>query len=123
RQTVFRSNVRNVASESFFYDLPRKFASDAQVVDKAMRLLDDYAGSAFEHLVNDLEQRRCFNNEDKPLRKAIATFVAIQAVRTRLFRNQFTMQYGAILNEIERRRVEVPAKWKNDISDERVAFE
>jgi hypothetical protein len=119
----FPRNVDEIASEERFYDLSPKFSQDFQVMEKALGELETYTAPAFDHLLNDLEQKRGFNHQDKPLRQAIATFIAIQDIRTRLFRDQYMQKHGAIIQEIERRGITIPPEWKADVSDERVAFE
>jgi hypothetical protein len=119
----FPRNVDEIASEERFYDLSPKYSPDFQVMEKALSELETYTAPAFEHLLNDLEQQCGFNYKDEPLRQAIATFIVIQDIRTRLFRDQFLQRHDAIIEEIERRGIEVPQEWKEDVSDERVVFE
>lgn len=119
----FPRNVDEIASEERFYDLSPKYSTDFQVMEKALGELETYTAPAFEHFLNDLEQKNGFNHRDKPLRQAIATFIVIQDVRTRLFRDQFLQKHDAIIEEIEQRGIEVPPGWKEEATDERVAFE
>jgi hypothetical protein len=120
---VFRKNVDELASEDGFYDLSPEFATDYRTMDKALGHLEDYAAPAFEHLIHDLDHRRGFNHRDEPLRRAIATFVVIQDVRTRLFRDQYVQKHDAVLKEIERRFIVVPPAWPKEVSPQRAAFE
>jgi hypothetical protein len=119
----FPRNVDEIASEERFYDLPPKYSQDFQVMEKALGELETYTAPAFEHFLNDLEQKRGFNHRDKHLRQAIAMFIVIQDIRTRLFRDQFLQKHDAIIEEIERRGIEVPPEWKEDVSEEKLAFE
>ena len=123
KKQVYSSDVRNVASENGFYDLSPKFAADMQAMDKALQLIEEYAAPAFVHLLTDLEQKRAFNHKDEKLRRAIATFIAVQDVRTRLFRDQYVQKHDLVLQEIERRFGIKPPPGEEQISPERSAFE
>jgi hypothetical protein len=120
---VFPSDVRNIASENGFYYLSPKLATDVHAMDKALQMLEEYAAPAFVHLLTDLEQKRAFNHRDEKLRRAIATFIVIQDVRTRLFRDQYVRKHDMVLKEIERRSGIKPPGGAEQISPERIAFE
>jgi hypothetical protein len=78
---VFRSSVRNLACERGFYDLPDDSA-DPDRLDKWLWALED----ATAPIIRSIRARRTLNHLLPAERKWIASFVAVQHVRTRQHR-------------------------------------
>lgn len=83
----FPSNIRNVAAESDFYDIPQDDAPtgmDPQIVEKALQDIEDGYVRAVTRLLRNVHERRMMDEDDKA---RFAYFIMIQFLRTREFRN------------------------------------
>lgn len=83
----FPSNIKNVAAERYFYDIPQDDAPtgvDVQIVEKALQHIEDGYVRAVTRLLRDVHERRLIHQDDKA---RLAHFIMIQLFRTREFRN------------------------------------
>ena len=84
---TFPSNIRDIAGENHFYDLPDDFVdknTDPQIVEKALAVFED----DFSVWINDALKN--INNEKRispKLRVHLSLFLTIQMLRTREARN------------------------------------
>jgi hypothetical protein len=87
---VFRSNVRNVAQEAYFYELPAEIMDNiAQVVgvkdqylEKLLGVADSYAKTQIDEILGEIEHRPI----TRAHRIALANVIALQFSRTTLNR-------------------------------------
>ena len=105
----FLTNIRNIACEKYFYDIP----PDNQLVEKSLAMIESNLSSAYNKLVANKDLNRL--NWDE--RIAIANFVAIQEIRTkemREFLRDLCKQLTARLSKYK--LSEGLKKWLKDIN-------
>ena len=85
---VFPTNVRNVASEKGFYDLPERESNDLGIdislVDEELKKMEDLFPKSLDYVINQVYKKRrrrgLFTEYHK---KVMALFLIIQFIRTR----------------------------------------
>jgi hypothetical protein len=83
---TFRSSIRNVGCEKYFYDIPPALlagTSDPQVVEKALADIDGRLGQCRDALLSEAEQRWAFSAMAK---NSLAEILAVQWLRTHVMR-------------------------------------
>jgi len=86
---VFNSNIRNIAQESYFYDV-----DEAQTVERIFGQLESQFNIALQKII-DYEDLDKLNLNDKEM---LSTFIAIQLLRTKEHRTIFKEASEAIFN-------------------------
>jgi hypothetical protein len=92
----FRTAIRNVGSENWFYDY--SLGSAKHSLDPALQKLEDVVAPD----ILDVVRRRAFPLDDEA-RVRIAFFVAVQMVRTNAHRQQSVDLFKQLGEEVERR--------------------
>jgi hypothetical protein len=91
QRKVFRSNIINVACETYFYDLPEDGAAqvgiDRQAVEKLLADIDRGFSSAVDGLLKAVAERKKRRIIKPSQKQAMAYFLTMQLLRTREYRN------------------------------------
>jgi hypothetical protein len=87
----FKTHLRNVAAERFFYDIPPHSVSsgDPQGVEKTLSAWEGLYAPAIRVLIDEVVQTGRFTPGWSERNQIIAHFLVIQYIRTREFRNSF----------------------------------
>jgi len=106
----FKSNVKNVACETGFYDIPKNIASkdvDTQIVEKMLSNIEHDFSKAIGDILTSVDEKQ---NIDPSQKQDMAFFVTIQLLRTREHRTGYVQlaekAAKAILDRIT--KVEMP---------------
>jgi hypothetical protein len=95
----FAPNIRNVAAEQFFYDVPPASNpfGNPRVVEETLSELESHYVSAIRDLLDEVRQNRRFSPGRSPRNEVLAHFLLIQACRTREFRDTMTDAYRKLM--------------------------
>lgn len=92
RRESFKTNLSNVASGSYFYDIPQeaietvKDPVDPQIIEKTLAKYEAHFASALDTMLRTIRWTGRINHEQK---SAMAFFMAIQFLRTRESRTYY----------------------------------
>jgi len=89
-RTTFKSNISNVASERYFYDIPHGIAAedvDPQSVEKVLSNIEADFSNVIEDVLRTADGRERIDCDQK---LAMAFFITIQILRTQEFRSLYT---------------------------------
>jgi hypothetical protein len=110
----FLTNVRNIASENYFYDLPLELISDdmkdefsavdKQELEKVMASIEYYCKNNFDSLITSFvlgNPKRLYDMDilTDDLRSEMAFFMATQVLRTKEFR-EFIVEFHEKFNKV-----------------------
>lgn len=119
---VFSTDTRNVASENGFYDLTPEFSSSPKAADETLDEIEAEVAPMFEELIETIERGRRFEYRDRSMRTMIGIFLAIQNVRTRMFRDSYKQLHEMKLRVLEKRFG--PQEWlAPEFPADKLAFE
>lgn len=94
---TFPPNLKEVASERYFYDIPPRTLTqnvDLQIIEKAISGIESDCAGAMKALIESI----CDHDRiPAVLKPAIASFVALQFVRTPEFRYFFTQAHQKLV--------------------------
>lgn len=96
---IYQTNIKNVACEKYFYDIPEKYLADCselQIVEKHLAKIESRFGPCRDAILSQVEHNDRF---DPALKDEFAEFVLLQLLRTKLHREQFNAM-GKLLEMI-----------------------
>lgn len=92
-KTSFKSNIRKVASERYFYDIPQDIVAkdeDLQIIEKGVSKIESDFSNAVDNVLTTVHEEGRIDGDQK---SAMAFFITIQFLRTREFRS-FLMEFS-----------------------------
>jgi hypothetical protein len=125
----FFTNIRNVAGENYFYDVPELDAmlGVEQFIEKFFHPAEKSAGKAISAILESLKKNR-FKKLHPNLRSTLSTFLALQYLRTKetrtvlieLFEKLHTEMFRASLEntDTELKDVDFEAKLKKEVENQ-----
>lgn len=95
----FLANVKNVACENYFYDIPEKYLAegvDFQVVEKELSKLENRFAPCRNEILSFVESGHSIGEQ---LKNEFAEFVLLQLLRTKTFRERH-LQTGRLIQGV-----------------------
>jgi Protein of unknown function (DUF4238) len=99
---TFVRNIDELASENGFYDLAPEFAADFQVVEKTFQKVEADSAPHFEDLLTEVERNGEFDARKLDRLAVLSNFLALQNLRTRVFRDTFSKVHDSFENSLSR---------------------
>jgi hypothetical protein len=87
---LFSANVKNVACEKYFYDIPQKYAQNSdnvQIVEKALSRIEARFAQCRDDILSAVEGGGWFSDE---LKQEFASHIGLQISRTKTQRNELS---------------------------------
>ena len=84
---IFNTNVSNVASEGYFYDIDwhgELSDLDPQLIEKELSRIESLFSSNIDEIIREVDERKDFSAIDLNI---LGNFIVIQWLRTRSFRD------------------------------------
>lgn len=130
-QNTFSTPVRNVASQGYFYDLSKELVDvqDEQWVEKFLADFEGESNKLISHVFKKIEivikklnkKAYCINVITPNVKKELSYLLAIQALRTREFRELFVEFFEKSFSSIAERILE--AEFPDEMNEVRVRLD
>lgn len=113
---TFKPNIKNVANQTAFYDFSTEDGKKA-TLEEPLQNLETKSAVAIRSLISDPTHITLLSNKE-----VFAYFIAIQEIRTLVFRNRLDEYTNAINAKINSSNFEIPLPSENEKKDFQVGF-